>query len=127
MFTESEALIKIEQTICTVTLDVDFSKVFIGKFFDYLNRGVIEKFSSRSAKAFIRGMRFSTEIFYEIKNPDLASYNIPLYPTHLTIEPRIDTPLKEKRFYTASPTDSDTHIKLLEEFENLFKDESRKA
>ena len=127
LFRASKPLIKIEQTVCNVTLDVDFRNMFVKKFLDYLNRGVIEKCSFKSAKAHIRGMRFSTEIFYEPKDPDLISHNISLYPTYFTIGSREGTPLEERRFYTTSPTDSNTHLKLIEEFEKLFKDKLQKA
>jgi len=122
LFRASKPLTKIEQTVCTVTLDVDLRNVFVSKFLDYLNSSVIEKCSSKSAKAYIHGMIFYTGIFYEIKDPDLTSHNISLYPTYFTIAPRADTPIEEGRFYTMSPTDLDTHLKLIEEFEKLFKE-----
>ena len=127
LFGVSKALIKIEQTVCTATLDVDFRNILVKKFLDYLDRSVIEKLSSKSSRAYIRGMRFSTEILYEPKDPDLTSHNVSFYPVYFTIEPRADTPLEERRFYTASPTDSDTHFKLIEEFEKLFKDKLQEA
>jgi hypothetical protein len=127
LFRRSKALMKIEQTICNATLDVDFKNIFAKKLLDYLNWSVLEKFSSDSAKAYIRGMRLSTEIFYEPKDPNVISHNVSLYPVYFTIEPRVDTPIEERRFHTVSPTDSDTHFKLIEEFEKLFKDKLQEA
>ncbi len=124
VFRSSKPLTKIEQTVCSVNLDVDFRNIFADKFNNYLNKTVMEGLSSKLTTAHIKGMIFYTDISYQIKDPSLISHNITLYPTYFSIQPRVDTPLEEKRFYTMSPTDSDTHLKLLEEFERLFKNKS---
>lgn len=121
LFKKSKPLIKIEQTVCNANLDIDFRNIFVRKFLDYLNKLVIENCSSNSAEAYTSQLSFFTNIFYKIKDPKLIAHNLPLYPTQFIIAHRADTPPEERRFYTISPTDSDTHLKLLEEFEKLFK------
>ena len=49
-------------------------------------------------------------------------HRITISPRVFIIEPRAGTNYDDKIFYAQSPTDSDTHLKILEEFEKAFKD-----
>ena len=57
----------------------------------------------------------------EKQNTEFNRLNIINYPQSLIIEPRIGVSFKEKRFFTSSPADSKTHIKLISEFEKKLK------
>ena len=63
----------------------------------------------------------SFNVNYEARNSILAELNIGNFAKSLVIEPRIGVSFKEKRFFTASPADSKTHIKLIRDFEKKLK------
>ena len=63
----------------------------------------------------------SFNVPFEVTDSSVAELNIESYTKSFTIEPRIGVSLKEKRFFTSSPTDSKTHIKLISEFEKKLK------
>jgi hypothetical protein len=55
----------------------------------------------------------SFEISYEPTSPVLEEHDVSLARKLLMIGPRAGTRLRERRFYTASPTDAETHLELL--------------
>jgi len=118
---KSEPLLKIEQTSCNVELDFDLNKLFNNKFINYLNDNLINKASNEVVNAYNRELTIRSEIIYNKEDPNLKSNNISPLPTFFTIANRIDTNLEDRRYYTVSPTNSDTHFKLLSELEKLFK------
>lgn len=120
-FVIKEPLIFTEETGCSVTLDVDFKNIFSKKLISFLNSTVKESTKSDYAKNLIYLNKFSAEITYQM-NPELGNkYGVSIRNKKFTIEPRFDTPLEEKRYFTLSPTNSKTHLKLIEEFEKIFK------
>ena len=65
--------------------------------------------------------KFSARISYDLLDSGLREVGVRLVDKTLTIEPRIRTRLEERRYYTLSPTDSETHLELLREFEKAFR------
>jgi hypothetical protein len=120
-FPKSKPYVKVEETSCVATLDVDFRKLFAPPVLQFLEKTVRQRTSTGLAKSDVTSFKFSARISYELLDPDLKKADIRLSDKTLTIEPRIRTRLEERRYYTLSPTDSETHLALLREFEKAFK------
>ena len=120
-FPKSGPYVKVDETSCIVTLDVDFRKLFAPALVKFLEKTVRTRTSTDFASSDVLPARFSARVAYELVNPDLRKAGIRLVDKTLTIEPRVTTRPEERRYYTLSPTDSETHLALLREFEKAFK------
>ncbi len=117
-FPEPEPLVKVEETTCVATLDIDFDELIAPQLLRFIMTEAKERlrtsFGTPKSIAF-KGLSF--EVKYATKDSSLEEHDVVLSNKLLTIEPRAGTPMRERRFYTASPTDSETHLALLEKLE----------
>jgi hypothetical protein len=104
--------LKTFQTIAMAKLSVPFDAVFSKKFLSFRDKVVAKTLSTSSAKAHITQGHLSFKISYISEEAEFI-----YIPKPLTIEPRSGSKLSDQIYYTHSPTDSDTHRKLLEDFE----------
>jgi len=115
---EPEPLVKVEETTCIATLDIDFDELIAPQLLRFIMTEAKERlrtnFGIPRSIAF-KGLSF--EVKYSAKDPSLEEHDVVLSNKLLTIEPRAATPMRERRFYTSSPTDSETHLALLEKLE----------
>lgn len=119
-FGSAEPYLKVEETSCVATLDVNFRKLFAAPLLQFLDKTVQRRTSTELASSSVQPMTFSARISYELLNSGLKKAGVQLLDKLLTIEPRIRTTLEEQRYYTFSPTDSETHLKVLREFEKAL-------
>ncbi len=113
-----EPLLKAEETTCVVTLDIDFDDLIAPPLLRFIQGEAKAKLRTNYGIPKSVGFRtLSFEVKYEPAIPHLEEHGISLSNKLITIEPRMGTPLQERRFYTSSPTDSDTHLALLETLE----------
>ena len=123
-----EPLLKAEETACVATLDIDFSDLVAPPLWAFIQGDAKRRLQTTYGNP--RSISFknlSFEVKYEIK-PELADYDVALASKPITIEPRVSTPLNQRRFFTSSPTDSETHLAILERIEKgIAKSRSKKA
>ena len=119
-FPKTEPYVKVEETSCVVTLDVDFRNFFAPALLQFFDKTVRSRTSSKVAASDVMPFKFSVRVSYDLLDPDLKKVGVQLVDKTLTIEPRIRTRLEERRYYTQSPTDSETHLALLREFEKIL-------
>lgn len=116
-FVVSDYLIKTEETQCTVHLDVDYHRFFSQRFISFIKRQVL-KYSKRTPrKVTLKSLNF--EIAFR-QDKELEDVRISIAPKLFTIEPRTATREEDRIFYTRSPYDSATHLKVLTDLESLF-------
>lgn len=120
-FPRIEPYVKVEETSCVVTLDVEFEKLFAPPLLKFLEKTVRSRTSSNLATSNVIPARFSARVSYELLDLALKKAGVRLVDKTLTIEPRIRTRLEERRYFTQSPMDSENHLALLREFERAFK------
>lgn len=108
-----------ETTFCIVTLDVNFMDIYSKKFKEFINNNFASRLKNDYLNIFPKVMRFEVEFKPDLKL--LQNESITLSPKTITIEPRGKSGIKKKVFQTESPFDSDTHLKLLEDFEKMFR------
>jgi hypothetical protein len=103
------------QTIAIVKIDVDFTEMVSEKMLSYLSEAVAPAIKTSDADAEIELQSLSWRISYRSHSTDIA-----YLPKAFAIEPRNGTSASEKVYYTISPTDYTTHMKVLSEFEKRF-------
>lgn len=119
-FASTEPYLKVEETSCIATLDVNFQNLFATALLQFLQKTVRRKTSTMIASSKVQPITFSARISYELLNSDLKNAGVQLLDKALTIEPRIRTNLEERRYFTFSPTDSETHLTVLRELEKAL-------
>ncbi len=117
-WTRTEPIVLVEDTGCVVTLAFDWTALVAPAFREFA-LGTMERFG-KYARPEIRGMGFGLRFAYPAVPPELQERGVTLGERVLTIEPRLNVPLAERRYYTNSPSDSDTHIALLESLEHAL-------
>ncbi|MGA7833175.1 MAG: hypothetical protein WCA21_19640 [Terracidiphilus sp.] len=103
------------QTQSTVKLSVPFERLVAPEFMNFLRSktDVLKPVDSSSADIYLSNLSFQVKY---ISNSDMYS----LVPKVLSIEPRAGSDPKENTYYVLTPTDSDTHRLLVEEFERAM-------
>ena len=105
------------ETTCVVTLDLEMPKIFAPGIRRFVSDSVPNILGSGDAKASVKALHFSLEVEYDIIRPEVIENRLTLSGKTLTIEPRGGSRLTDCRYYTASPTDSSTHLELVKTFE----------
>lgn len=112
-----DPLVKAEETTCIATLDMDFSDLIAPAFWRFIQSDAKQRLATAYAKPkSISFKNLSFEIKYE-SDPRLEEYDVAISDKLLTIEPRHGMPQSKRRFFTSSPTDSETHIAVLQALE----------
>lgn len=113
-----DPLLKVEETACVATLNLDFKDFVSRSLWRFVQNEGKESLGTKYGRPkSVAFKNLSFEIRYEPVNPQLEEYDVVLANKFLTIEPRVGTPQSERRFFTSSPTDSETHISILEGLE----------
>lgn len=113
-----EPLVLTEETTCVATLDFEWTDLLSPAVAAFARGPMLKAISATaSARAEIRGLSFSFRLSYFDAPASLGEHGVTLSDKRLVVEPRMNTPLAERRFFTFSPTDSDTHLRLLSQLE----------
>lgn len=116
----ADVLVKFDETTCVMSSKVNFFAIFTDEFNDYLKNTVLKSTSSQNAKSLLKSARMRFQLRYEPGKENLSDYNVYLSEKTFVIEPREGTPFNKNIFFTFSPTDSDSHLKILQDFEKRF-------
>jgi hypothetical protein len=120
-FVKSKPIVKTDESSCSATLNIDLYDYLSGAAQSFL-KNTLPKFTSwEQADSLVMPPRVGVKINYQIKDKSITDHGISLSPKEFVIEVRVGTPVEEQRFFTSSPTDTETHLKLLKEFETLFE------
>jgi hypothetical protein len=106
-----------QETACDVTLDVGFQAVWSVGMAGFLETEMFHALSLEDAKAIMGTPTLQIQVLYQITNSDLVASQIMLNPATVTIAAKAGVPLKARRFTVSSPTDSKTHLKIIEHLE----------
>ena len=120
-FSPDKYLTKTEETSCVANLDIKHEKMFNKQFLNYVQRDIPEIVSDNNAEAFLSFFNVRFKYKYNVRNPVIREHGVTFTDKYFIMEPREGSVLGDSRYYTHSPTDSNTHLKLIEEIENKFK------
>ena len=103
------------QTQSSVKLSIPYERLVAPEFMNFLRSktDVLKPEDSSAAEIYLSNLSFQVRY---IPNTDVYT----LVPKVLTIEPRAGSDPKENTYYVLTPTDSDTHRLLVEEFERAM-------
>jgi len=100
------------QTSAVAKLNVPFDAMLSENMLRFLHGNVADKIKQADAEPTIQLTHLSWQVKYRSEATDY------LYiPKMLTIEPRQGSKISDNLYFTQSPTNSETHKRLLEEFE----------
>jgi hypothetical protein len=111
-------LVTSQETNCVATLAISFDELVAPTLLRFL-RGNGKTLLSVEAGA-AKGIDFQSLAFtvsYDTGDPSLQERGVALVNKPIIVQPRAGTAIREKRFFTSSPTDSETHIALVEKLE----------
>jgi hypothetical protein len=103
------------QTQSSVKLSVPYERLIAPKFMNFLRSKTDVLRTGDSSATEIQLSNLSFQVKY---TPNTEIYS--LIPKVLTIEPRAGSDPKENMYYVLTPTDSDTHRRLVEDFEKAM-------
>lgn len=115
-FRNAEPLAFAEETSCAAQLDFEWTALFNPALVEHVSKRA-QELSSEQAVRFIKGVSVRFTLGLEAKSKDLSERGITLFDQIISVEPRADTPLSEQTYFTYSPCDSDTHLRLVSELE----------
>jgi len=103
------------QTQSSVKLSIPYERLIAPEFMNFLRSktDVLKPDDSSAAEIYLSNLSFQVKY---IPNTDIYS----LIPKVLTIEPRAGSDPKENTYYILTPTDSNIHRQLVEEFEKAM-------
>jgi hypothetical protein len=117
---DAKPVVHTQETVCSVALDIDWNDLLAPGLVTFLGQQVAGVLSRESAPARVLGYKLSFPIDYQTP-PAAAERAITYSQKVLTIEPRPGTTPEERRFFTTSPLDSDSHLELLKSLEAHLK------
>ncbi len=109
-----------EETGCVVTLDIDWEGFFNPAVVRFLQGPVTEALSDEEATVSIAHAKYRFTFSYSVKSQAIPQSGIILAPKDFVVEPLANVPLSERRYLTGSPTDSETHLKLVQQLESVL-------
>ena len=114
-------IVKTQETCCVADLDIKHEKIFSKEFLNYVRKDMLKTVSNKDARAFLNSFTLRFKYRFDIENPTIKKYGVTFSDKHLIIEPREGSTLEDLKYFTVSPTDSSTHLKLLSSIEKKFK------
>jgi hypothetical protein len=108
-----EPLISTYETICILKLDIDLNHL-ISRFENDKVEKIISKKQTNKAKIQLIPSSLRFQITYKDIPEKLVKNKITMSDKYLVLELREKTDPEDKIFYTASPTDTETHFEILE-------------
>lgn len=112
----SEPILLTQETDCSVELDFEWHKLVSPQLAGFLEEDAGYYLGSQKIQSRLKQMSLRFLFSFSSGEVDVQDLVV-LGDKELVIEPRVGVPLSDQRYYTHSPTDSETHFKLLEELE----------
>lgn len=118
-------LVIAEETSCVVKLDISWEELFGPGVTAYINGPLLNALAVEGGEPFLRlpSARFSIGYLSSATNQRLG---IGLPDKIFAIEPRVDVPLTEQKYYTMSPLGTTAHAEMLKNFERSIISKRKK-
>jgi len=113
------------ETASSVVLSVPFDRVFSKPFLNFLEKSATRHIGLPWAQHYLAPMGLRFRIQYKLTDDTLVKNYIGLASKELVIEPRSQSALDDQLYWISSPTDTDTHFKLIDDLEKCLKGESK--
>lgn len=111
---ELEPVAFTEETSCVVTLESDLSRLMPPAITASLEERLREASAPEGTRAEVSGIAFSVSLRFFDHDPRFRNAGITLAEKRLSLETRVNTAFSDRVFFVISPTDSETHLRLIE-------------
>ncbi len=111
----SEKLTMTQQTLVIAKLDIDPWRFYSQEWKGFLAAKLEPLVAAPNLTHRFWPQTFTTTVLYKVEQEDYI-----LSPKPFTVEPRLGTSPEQSIFFVQSPTDSKTHMQLMEELERAF-------
>jgi hypothetical protein len=118
-------LIVSHETECVAEMEIDWRDLVSDQVAELVSGPALRASEGENAGR-IAGMALRFTFAFTAKDASLAENSVSLSDKRFIIEPRTGVALTDHHFYTASPLDTDSHIRLLEEFEKKLRKRTRR-
>lgn len=120
-----EPLVLVEETNCVATLDISWEEVFSPGMVAYVTGPLMDAVATEDGTPFLKlpSARFSLGF---LQSESFQRLGIALIDKVFTVEPRIDTPLSDRKYFTSSPLGTEAHVKLLKGLETSIAGRRKK-
>ena len=112
------------ETASSVVLSIPFERVFSQPFLAFLDKSAKKHTKLPWSEHYITPLTLSFRVQYKLTDDALLKHQIVFASKSLTIEPRSQSALEDKLYWITSPTDTDTHFKLINDFEKALSKEN---
>jgi hypothetical protein len=119
--------VRLEELVCThetgavVVLNFPFDRVFSDKFLSFLRNAAVHHTKNEWSQNFILPLNLKFSVRYKVTDDALIKSGVSLSSKELAIEPRVQSSADDRLYWTASPTDTETHFKMIEDLENALR------
>lgn len=108
------------ETASSIVLDVPFERIFSSAFLTFLNKSASKYTTNKWSRNLILPDTLKFSVRYMLTDEMLIKNHITLAPKELVIEPRSQSSPEERLYWIASPMDTETHFKLIEDLEKAL-------
>jgi len=108
------------ETGSSVILDFPFERILSGQFVSFLQKSAVKHTKNPWSENLILPVNLKFTVRYKITDDTLVKKSITLASKELTVEPRVQSSPDERLYWIASPTDTETHFKLIEDLEKAL-------
>lgn len=116
----------IRELVCThetgssVVLDFPYDRIFSRPFLSFLEKSALNYTKNQWSENLILPTNLKFTVRYKVVDDTLVKNYITLVSKELAIEPRMQSSPDERLYWIASPTDTDTHFKLIDDLEKAL-------
>lgn len=117
---------KMQEILCThetessVVLDIPFERLFSDSFLSFLHKSAAKYTRNEWSQNLILPSNLKFTVRYKVTDDNLVKSHITLAPKDLTIEPRVQSSPEDRLYWITSPTDTETHFKLIDDLEQAL-------
>jgi hypothetical protein len=110
------------ETVCSVVLDAAFERVFSQSFLQFIKQTATKYTKNPWSENYIVPADLKFTVRYKVIDDSLVRNHIALASKELVIEPRTQSAIEDQLYWIKSPTDTDTHFKLIDDLERALSE-----
>ena len=123
---KTEPLLFTQETQCIARFQIEWQELLSDRLRRFLGGEGVSNIKSGNASSRISAMNLRFTLQFDASDRRLREYGVIHADKALIVEPRQNTPFSEQTYFTQSPLDSTSHLKLLDDLQQSVSGSSRK-